>query len=368
MIFSDIESYIEFIGGYRDRTGKQVSYWATDPVIALASYDVGFVTSVAESTIIHSVPMSHRQAELSEKLIAKYEKQLTNLGISQPGHTNYRLGKREVVHVNSLTLSGDSMFFRFKFNDKTIADVKAFVKESQGRVNWSKDEKAWVFGLTEYNVSWAVAYAQANGISVSDEVKELFDLIVEAEANPKLIELQLVDGKLVIQNAPDSLNEYIAENIGFDDIYTLIDSAGVLAYAISPEILNLISSEHGEVFAKLLANRYIEMQNNVPEILKWAKSVNRLPICVYNPNILNFDLTQFLDEFTEDEIQIIDMKNHTNTVDTTKKLVYTNKVIEWPGRLPLLITYSNLMHGAPKKAFADRAEKTVLCCPPLLKR
>lgn len=368
MILPDIESYIEFIAGYRDSTGKQINWWVNEPVIQLASYDIGFVTSVAESTISHSVAMSHRQAQLAEKLIGTYAKQLKKLSIDQPDHKHYRLGHREVVHVNSLSLSGDMLFFRFTFNNKMISDIKAFAKESQGRVYWDKDEKAWVFAATEYNVSWAVAYAQSCRIPVAPEAQELFDLIVETEQNPELIELQLIDGKLVIQNAPDSLLEYVTENIGFDDIYALVDNAGVLAYSVSPEILEIIENLHGKAFTKLCSQRHIDIQEGIEDIIKWAKEVNRLPICVYNPNILNLNLDTFQQYFEEGDIQLIDLKNHTITVDPTKKLVYTNKIIPWEGRMPLLITYANLMQGATKRSFVNKAEKIVYYCPPLPRR
>ena len=45
MIFKDIESYLEFMGGYRDQTGKQAYIWATHIQLKLATYDIGFVAS-----------------------------------------------------------------------------------------------------------------------------------------------------------------------------------------------------------------------------------------------------------------------------------------------------------------------------------
>lgn len=368
MIFPDIEAYIEFIGGYRDKNNN-TNWWLNNPLpIQLATYDIGFVQSVTESTLIHNTPMSTKQAALAEQLIKKYAKQLSKMGVEQPNHQHYRLGQRTVIHTNSLTLEDNALFFRFTFDNSIILTIKQFAKDSQGAVLWNKDKKAWVFALTEYNISWVVTYAQSKNIQVSGEVLELFNLVLEEEKNAKPIELQLIDGKFSIRNAPDSLREYVEKYIGYDNIYSLVDNAGVLGYSIDPEILDSIADENGEDFAKLCANRQIDIQSNMFNVLQWAKVVNRLPICVYNPNFLKVDMTTLLLHFEEDEVQIMDLKNKAELVDPTKKVVYTNKVIPWEGRMPLLITYANLMHGVSKREFANKAEKTVFFCPPLPKR
>ena len=160
----------------------------------------------------------------------------------------------------------------------------------------------------------------------------------------------------------------MTENIGFDDIYALVDNAGVLAYSVSPEILSIIADTHTEAFTKLCTERHIDIQDNLHEVLDWAKTVNRLPIIVYNPNIANPKLETYQEYFNEEEICVVTSSNHTIKVDPGIKLVYTNKIIPWNGRMPLLITYANLMQGATKRSFSNKAEKIVYFCPVLPKR
>lgn len=378
MIFDDIETYIEFIAGYRDTTGKQTSYYVSDAaVISLASYDVGFVMSIADQTLLQGIALSTKQAELSLRLIKKYEKQLSKLAIQHPDHTNYRHPLRNVVHINSLTLEHGKLYFRFKFDNAKILDIKAFVKESQGKVDWHSDAKAWVFALTEYNVSWAVAYAQSKKIHVETEVQELFDLIIETEQTPYDIELRMGDDGCYISNIPSSMAEYIDKNIGYDNIYSLVDSAGVLGYKISPEIAEVITAENGPAFMKLCAAREIDYgigevkDFTIKEIIEWAKIVDRLPIVIYNPNIVSPEKTADIGPFfSPEEIQIVDLKTRLNKttvpLDPSIKVVYTNKVLEnWEGRMPLLITTANLMHGGTKRTFLGKAEKIVYYCESL---
>lgn len=377
MIFAEIETYIEFIAGYRDITGKQINYWPS-PVIALASYDVGFVESVSTQTIDRHIALSTKQANLALQLIKKYERQLRSMSVQQPDHNNYRMPLRDVVHVNRLSLENNHLYFRFTFNNSMILDIKNFLKEAQGEVKWNKDAKAWVFALTEYNVSWAVAYAKAKKIPVDSTVMELFDLIVETEKVPYAIELRLNDkGTLYIENAADSLNEYIEKHIGFNNIYALVDSAGALGYTVSKEISEVIESEHSKVFMKLCANKNIDLDAvkesmSLDDIIEWAVKVDRLPICVYNPNFLKPDISVYQKYFEDSEIQVITMKDagqNSVEVKPTTKIVYTNKILDaWEGRMPLLVSYANLMHGITKKTFMGKAEKVVYYCASLPRR
>ena len=373
MKFQYIEEYVEFIGGLIDTNGKKIGWWPT-PVLQLANYDVNFVTSVAEQ-VSQNKGLSDRQAALVERLILKYERQLAKRGVEQPDHRNYRTPLREVDRSSSLTLREDNMLYlKFPFDNNKILTIKEFMKNSQGRVAWSKDDKAWTFGLTEYNVSWLVTFCKSHNIQVDEPVLGLFDAILEIEQTPFKIELQYVDGKLHIENAPDSMNDYIATSVGFKNIYALVDMAGALGYTVSEEIAQIMTAEHGAPFMELCAGKdidFVPKDRKLEDIIEWAITVDRLPICVYNPNFLVPDLTPFQKYFSDDEIEQISLKDPIDDVlvDSRTKVVYTNKILStWQGRMPLLITYANLMHGATKRGFLDQAEKVVYYCEQLPKR
>lgn len=377
MIFPCIEDYMEFIAGYINTAGKKIQWFSPTPAISLANYDVGFVTSVSEQ-IQAGTPMTDRQAALAEKIIANYARQLRKLNVDQPDHKHYKLGQRAVDRSSSLTLRDNMLYLRFPFHEGMIASVKDFIKYAQGKVAWSKDDKAWVFGLSEYNLSWVVAYAQSAKIHIDNNVQELFDLILECEKTPFSIELRINEkNEFYIENAPESLQEYVAQHVGFDNIYALVDSSGALGYTVSREILDVMAAEHNDVFMKLCAGKAIDLtpsQNKykMSEVIEWAIAVDRLPIVVYNPNFLTPDLEEYKKYFKDGEIQVISMRDSVTepiTVDSTVKIVYTNKVLNtWQGRLPLLVTYANLMHSPQKKGFLNLAEKVVYYCEPLPKR
>jgi len=105
------------------------------------------------------------------------------------------------------------------------------------------------------------------------------------------------------------------------------------------------------------------------DLIKWATIVDRFPILVYNPNVIIPALDPFRKFFTDEEIKVINLSEKVDgplVVDSFVKIVYTNKVLgNWQGRIPLLITYANLMHGPTKRNLLNSAEKVVYYCDKL---
>lgn len=375
MIFNDIESYVEFIAGYKDATGKATGrYWA-EPVIQLANYDVGFITSVSEQ-ISNRTALSDRQSQLTLKLIEKYARQLHKLGVEQPDHKNHRLGVRQLDRTSKAYVNADGVIcLKFPYDERIINAIKAESKNSQGSIQWDPTFKEWQFALTEYNLSWVYAFASCNKIEIDASVAELFKLVEDCEKTDYKIELRVDGDKCTITNIPQSMHDYITQYIGFDDLYALVDNAGVLGYTIEQSIYDILKTQHGSIFLNLCSKRHIDHLpgEEITPVLEWAKVVNRSPICVFNPNFTKSAVEMFKQHFDEDEIQIIDMKTNTDQepviLAPKTKLVYTNRVLpNWEGRIPLLITYANLMHGATKRSFLDKADKVVFYCETLPKR
>jgi hypothetical protein len=372
MVFSCIEDYIEFIVGLKDKNGKSTSVFWASPVLSLANYDVGFITSVSEQ-ITNTVAMSDRQAVLAYRLIEKYARQLSKLGVDQPNHKHHRLGVRQLDRSSKAYINADNVIcLKFPFDERIITAIKNEAKTSQGSIQWEPTFKEWQFALTEYNLSWVYAFASCNKIAIDASVEELFKLIEECEQTPYKIELQVDGNECKITNIPQSMHDYITQYIGFDDLYALVDNAGVLGYTIDQNIYDTLKTQHGSLFLNLCSKRHINHMpgEDIKLVLDWAKVVNRYPICVFNPNFTKSAVEIFKQHFDEDEIQIIDMKTNTDhepvVLAPKTKIVYTNRVLpNWEGRIPLLITFANLMHGATKRSFLDKADKVVYYCATL---
>jgi uncharacterized protein YgfB (UPF0149 family) len=340
--FDYVEDYMEFIGGWRDASGKLRGLFDTVPVpISLARYDVKVVESLAEQTGFSNNAYTDRQAKLAASLVDKYRKQLSKLtpAIIVPDELDkFRLGIRQMDRTKSISLKDGVLHLKFPYDTKLIEVVRIHGKKGSGSAEFDYDAKVWKLGLTEYHVNWVMAVAETYGFTVSDEVKELYNKILEAEKSEYTIELMEQDGKFVITNAADSLNEYIEQNLGgfgLENALTLIDNASVLGYAVPAWLTSELADVYGAK-AKMLTERHHEFKRGtttLEEVVEYARMVNRLPVYVYSHGLPKND---------------------------TEDIKYLNRNIDPDIKTKVLVTTTNMMIGSRKQAWLSNAEKIFL--------
>lgn len=371
--FTYIEEYLEFIAGMKDITGKMTNSWyMPTAAISLARYDVGFITSVANQTVTN-LGLSEKQAALALRLIRTYQRQLAKLGVGQPSFDNpqFRIPVRHLNYERTISVEQGMIYVRFPFDSALINEVKTSIKESRGSFAWSKDDKVWKLGLTEPNINWAVAFGTTNKFTLSQEVTDLFDLIIECEKTPYVIELRRnADGIYYVENAPESLTSYIEQNIGFTNRNKLVDMASVLGYTVSSEIYAEVACEYGVGFMSFCTARDTDYPPSkedptaaLDKIIQWAIAVGRFPIIVYNPlDVISEGTFTWAEKyFTEEERTVIKNPSSPNvTVDSKVKIIYTNKVIRAPAKL--LVSYTSMMFGQEKLEWVQSIEKVVRYC------
>lgn len=371
-----LEDYIDFMSGLKDLNGNHTTIFRMrgNSPLKLASYDVAFIESLSDQ-ISAGIPMTSKQVMLAERLLSVYQRQLGKLGVALPEKIVLRNGIRAISYDKKVSIDDGKIQIKFPYNSDLIEILKTYAKTAQGSFAWNHEARVWELGMTEYNVSLAVALGEAHKMEITDEVRELFKQIEEVEKTPYRIELTIEDGKPVIKNAPKSMLEYIEEHVGFDDLLKLVDASGALGYTVDENIMNLVSQEKGTNFKIFCEQREINAASansglsiSLDDIIVWAKEVGRLPICVYSPNFIRNNLSPFHQFFTQEEIiqvGIADADAHFSSY----KLVFTNRILDtWEGRIPLLITYANLFHGSIKKRFLEKAEKIAYFCPELPNR
>ena len=390
MIFSYIEDYIEFISGYRDINGRygnllrginvSMGVGPGMPVLSMSKIDASFISSI-NSQIAASSALTEKQFSLAMKLIAKYKRQLSELGVEQPNHSNLRLGLRIVSYAKTLALVKNKLALRFRYNYELLTTIKKFAKDSSGSVEFNFDNKIWEFGLTEYNLSWVTQLAILNEFEISKEVLELNQLILDVEKQGKYeISLKIDEnGKYYISNAPQSMLDYINETCGFNDLLTLADISGILGFDISDEVateLNKLSQN----FSYLCSSRNASIgaqDADLTEVIEWATKVKRLPILVYDSQnkkmrrmglqrLVNYDeflrYNETLADPIPDNIKII----YTDTL-TSKLMKKMNESI------PVFLTYTSRVFTTPwvdtwsKQVWAARTQK-IICISEKIKK
>jgi hypothetical protein len=371
--FPTVEEYIEVIAGYRDIvTGKPSTNWffAFEPIISLARYDVDVLTSMCESSVAGKA-LTEKQGELACKIILKYQRQLANksVDVSPVEKPVWRHTLRKMDYSRKLSIANDKLILRFPYTTKLIEELRAFRKDSQGNCVFDKDNRCWIIGLTEYNLNWVHTWASVNQFEIEPDVNYLVAKIAELEATPYAIELQCNGEQLEIANAPDSLVAYVNEHLGgfgFDNLQRLVDASSDLGYTINEDLEQAVMQQWGARFLSLAKHKELRIDSNAgvtdddfASVLEYALEVGRTPVVIYEPD-LSLNLFNRLKELYPD--QTLDVGNGRNVLDRLTpeiKFIYTIKPIRVLESIPMLVSSAGMIFGGDKQIMMQRANKVV---------
>lgn len=366
--FPYVEDYLEVINGDRDPvTGKLFGLFnTTPPIISLARYDVSIIDSMSQAAQSGKA-LTDKQAELAVKIILKYRKQLAvrYVDVTPIENPKYRIPLRQIDRTQSIEVDGNELVMRFPYNTKLIEQMRDFSKESQGHWKFDGDTKTWRIAITETNVIAAVGFGRLNEFIISTEVFDLEKIILAAESEPFSIELVKEELTFKILNATKSLLDYVTEN-NLNTITELVDNAGCLGYCVSKEIEQEIINDYSARIFNLMLNQSSKLSaspkaNDWEDIIQYATLTNRWPLYVYEPDLSDRVLNNFVKKYFKEDETVIFKNQRGSELDTTnKKVVYFNKYNwRWDQRIPLLISSAGIMHGAEKTMLLQRAEKIV---------
>jgi hypothetical protein len=359
LTYPTVEDYLEYLAGYE--VGITALIMPNMTKISLARYDIQIVNSMANATAFGTA-LTERQAELAVKLILKYRRQFAKLGIdvSSVEDPQYRIPPRKMDRTKSIWTADGKIHTKFPYDNVLIKDLQTFRESSQGLAYYNRNDKIWYLALTEYNINWIVTWGDANGFEIDNAVREIFYQILECEQ--QLYEIKLVQqgSEYTITNAADSLIEYIKEHaggFGLDNLVKLIDHAGLCGYAIDDSVkvpslaLRYIGGKH--------AIHVEPSEDNLNMIFEYAEITNRYPICIYNPTLIDIDLSRF----EKCDIVRFDRNGKTATSEYDPydvKVIYAQKIpTTWDFPVPLLVTTFEMMFGGRKIDWTRRAEKII---------
>ena len=367
-----IEDYIETITG----VGVIGSSRPMNQAISLARYDVKIMESMAFQTS-NGTALTDRQAELAHKLVVKYRRQLAAQDYDitdQIDAPKYRMTPRIVDRSRTLSIVDGQIVIKFAFDKDIVPTITAAAKTSQGTFTFIRDRRVWELDLTEYNLSWAMAFAEQYQFTCDTESKRLMQIILACEQQPYAIELVLdLERGVYIDNIEDTLAEYINNNLGgvsVDTMLTLADHSSYLGYTVNDSILEYLRDKYNTTTTNLITNRlmhwprgvvYANHEEFLHAMIDYAQLVNRWPIYIYEPDATNTLGLMARSRFSPEEFYDNSSKKSADQVDfSTMKCVYLNKLRRiWNQRIPLLISAHAMLHGSEKQNMLQYAEKVV---------
>lgn len=377
--FKHVEDYIEVINGDRNPT-TGVPYGVfdgTDVIISLARYDVKVINSMSQSTLA-GVGLTDRQAELAVKIILKYQRQLesVNIDVSPVNTPIFRIPLRFVDRSESLTLNQETnkLELKFPYNTTHIDTIRSLAKQSAGQWAFNIDRKVWVIALTELNLIAAYTFASLNKFAIDPEVKRLVDMVEQVESTPYAIQLVKHGEGYTIENAEQSLIDYVENECGgftSDNLLRLVDVAPMLGFVVPETLLYSVidhSKSNWKQTRELLSKLRVTFppsfdEESVSSVIEYARMTNRYPIYVYEPDMSRNAYTALVAPyFSENEVLTVETLNKSvDWADSEQpKVVYFTKFgSEWSRPIPLLISTHGMMYGAGRILMLQKAKKVV---------
>ena len=374
--FSTVEDYLEVISGKRQLDGKlpvnQLS-WAGlgydfKPIISLARYDVNFLDSVTDGTLGGN-SLTDRQAELAIKIVGKYTRQLHAQGVDIGTILErpvYRKPLRMIDRRRMVELNDGEIWVRFSFDQKLIEYIRENSKDSQGRVRFDKEQRAWRIAYTEYNLNWVMVLAQTHEFEVDPALKTTLQSIMDCESSGFNIQLETYGDHLFINNAPTSMLEHLGNtrnHFDREDAAKVADWAEVLGFTVHPDVEQLFTDTHGSSMAIMIRHRSYDFKEHnwhglEQDIYRYAQLVNRFPIVVFDPQS-NFGAWEEI----VDADRVINLSKHRASDDrqvcqnSNAEVILTNRAIKYLDRIPLLVSNMGMLVGQDKRIMTDASEK-----------
>lgn len=361
--YQHVEDYLEALAGYDPNSPAYVLFPTKPSNISLARYDIQIVESMSTSTVMGQA-LTDKQAELAVKLILKYRRQFANNGIDVTPCENpsFRVPVRKIDRTKAVWIEDGKIVVKFPYDSEMIKELQNFRNESQGSANYDREAKLWNLGLTEYNVNWVVTWAQAKNFVIDNTIIEVFNQILECEQHPYALKLVKLADRYTITNASDSLINYItthAGGFGLDNLTRLVDYSGVCGYDALDSALDNDCSTALTMLGTNQTSYLRPTADNLNMIYDYAEETDRYPICIYNPTLIDLDLSRF----HEEEIVRFDRNGKTKTSDYDPyrvKVVYAQKIPStWDFPVPLMVSTFEMMYGGKKMDWTQRAEKII---------
>lgn len=191
----------------------KIGWPPTEGPIKLATYDLRFIKSAAES-IARKRGLTDKQILLAVKIITKYKRQWSQLGLDpsylETDDVPLRLPLRQVDRTTSITQEGKTLRLRFPYNSDLISEMHGHKSGSYGGWAYDRDNKSWIIDMTEGNLRLLMEMKTFRDMhwEMDDDIKSLFDLAASCFFEPRAIPtMDIAYGELIFRDVPGQAME-----------------------------------------------------------------------------------------------------------------------------------------------------------------
>lgn len=234
------------MAGLQDLDGNLTTdTWRKPKPIKLATYDIRFVDSVS-SSIRNGKGLTDRQVLLAIKIIVKYHRQWTQIGLDpsylESDDIPLRLPQREVDRTHAAWIEDKKILIKFPYDPKIITKLNSAAAELPGNWTWNTTTKQWSLDLLECNVRELVNMdiIKPSTWQVDADLQSLMEMAAKDDLMSCHPTLDVTDQGLCLANCPEPLLESMQQH-GFREDGDLLH-ASLLAFkhgmVISPELMS----------------------------------------------------------------------------------------------------------------------------------
>ena len=193
---------------------EQLLYFFLQGKVSLSQYDYKFMANL-QTMIQNQNRVTSNQADLFDKLISKYKKQLTKLGLvkeelkSLPWKTLVVESTSEYTGATVKCID-DRITIKVPFNKTFISEFRNIKNNT---FEWDKELKQYssTFGTTALKIAYTTLPKFFSSVRYSDELQEILDEVKQYENlvwNPTLIN---ANGRLIIAASNSTLGDLVKD-------------------------------------------------------------------------------------------------------------------------------------------------------------
>ena len=336
-----------------------------------ARYDRSAICNITAQVDKHRA-MTDRQQQLAVKLVTKYRKQwvkngydVSNIDIETPTELPLRtnVDRRRLVDIKDGIIT-----IRFPYIPRLISVFGEYAHErSCGKVKWNVDTKIWEMTPSADNTMWISRFAKEHGFDLTKEFSQHIDNI-NKQYDFNDIKLDIVNDELILNDAPESMLNWIKSNIGdihMNNFLHVVSLAGRLAFKLSDKVITKVNQDYPDI-ANLILHRVSFISDAESTILDFLKQINRLDqqlivLYVANSSIKQNTLDRIKQTMPEYNVMCCAEQTDILNIDSNiKNVIITNKVL--PIIPDVIISNVGFMTGPNRRSWFNSATKNIYYC------
>jgi len=334
-----------------------------------ARYDTAAISGIAKQ-ISQKLALTDKQQVLAVKLVTKYHRQWKKAGYDVSNinlNTPTQMPLRTIVdRAHSVSAEDGWINLKFPYKPRLIGMVASYANNSRGRVTYDEKTKIWKLKATASNLKWADIFVKDHKFEITDSYKKLVKRM-EDGYDYKNIQLDIVDGELVLRDAPETMLEWIHVNIGeihMSNFIKVASASNILAFTLSNDLVDYVYQTHRDIADIILMRRsFVSSDHNtMSDLLQKINQLEYKNVVIYMPapSLFREVTASIAHRMPGYSIVTTSSNDATYNFNSNKTVYITSRVIAVPA--DLIVSTAGFMAGPSRRNWFNTATKNIYYC------